>query len=178
MSDLEAAREGEPINAEEPALDKPTNQRTPSRVRKFFNAYAECGSVKAAAKVAGIHRSRHYQKLKTDAGYRNAFEAIEDQIGQELEDLAVERVRNGIQRQLFWRGKPIRQNGRLVYETEYDTQLHVTMLKRFRPKLYREHVTQELSGTINLNLADRLTAAVERVRLMRRNDSTTTERAG
>lgn len=113
MSVSKTAQKGPPVNAEESILSKPTNRGTPSRVRTFLNTYAECGSVKAAAKVAGIHRSMHYRKLEGDVEYRKAFDAMEDRVGQELEDLAIERVRNGVKRQLFWRDKPIKtKNGR------------------------------------------------------------------
>jgi hypothetical protein len=110
----------------------------------------------------------HYHRLKNDPVYREMFEQAQDQIGQQLEDLAVERVRNGVKRQLFWRGKPMLQNGRLVYETQHDHQLHITMLKRFRPKLYREHVVQEHTGSINL--VERLEAARARLIAMKREE--------
>lgn len=110
----------------------------------------------------------HYHRLETDPDYRQAFDVLQDQIGQELEDLGVERVRNGVKRQLFWQGEPVRQNGRLVYEVHYDTQLHITMLKRFRPKLYREHIVQEHTGTINL--VERLEAARARLIAIKRKE--------
>jgi hypothetical protein len=150
------------------AKKSPAHKRTPSRTRIFLDTYADCGNVRAAAKVAGIHRSMHYHRLETDPDYRQAFDVLQDQIGQELEDLGVERVRNGVKRQLFWQGEPVRQNGRLVYEVHYDTQLHITMLKRFRPKLYREHIVQEHTGTINL--VERLEAARARLIAIKRKE--------
>jgi hypothetical protein len=147
----------------------PEKKSTPSRKRAFLDAYAECGSVTAAAQVAGINRRMHYRQLESDAEYRKGFESLQDRIGQELEDLAVERVRNGFKRLLLHRGKPIKmKNGHLLYETDYDTQLHITMLKRFRPKLYREHIVQEHSGSINL--VERLEAARARLLEIRRKE--------
>ena len=151
----------------------PAKKTTPSRVSVFLNAYAATGSVTAAAKAAGIDKKLHYRRLETDAEYRKAVEALQDRVGQELEDLAVERVRDGFKRQLHWRGRPMRsKNGHLVYETQFDTQLHVTMLKRFRPKLYREHATVEHTGSINL--VERLEAARARLVALKRDD----EKAG
>ena len=147
----------------------PAKKSTPSRVRAFLDAYAASGNVTAAAAAAGISKGLHYQKLNRDAEYRKAFDGVQDQIGQELEDLAVDRVINGVKRQLYWRGKPIKtKNGHLVYETEFDTQLHITMLKRFRPKLYREHIVQEHTGSINL--VERLEAARARLIALRREE--------
>jgi len=147
----------------------PAKKSTPNRVRTFLNAYAACGSVKTAAETAGISRGLHYQKLERDASYRKSFEALQDQIGQELEDLAVERVRNGFKRQQFWRGKPMKhKSGHLVYEVVFDTQLHITLLKRFRPKLYREHIVQEHTGSVNL--VERLEAARARLIAMKKEE--------
>ena len=146
----------------------PEKKTTPGRVRVFLDAYAACGSVTAAAAAAGIDRKMHYRKLEGDAEYRKAFDALQDRVGQELEDVAVIRAIEGTKRQLFWRGKPMRQNGRLVYETDYDNQLLTVMLKRFRPKLYREHVVQEHTGSINL--VERLEAARARLIAMKREE--------
>jgi hypothetical protein len=147
----------------------PAKKSTPSRVAVFLEAYAGSGSVTAAAKAAGIDKNMHYRRLETDAEYRKRFEALQDRVGQELEDLGVERVRDGFKRQLHWRGKPMKtKNGHLVYETQFDTQLHLTMLKRFRPKLYREHVVQEHTGSINL--VERLEAARARLVAVKREE--------
>jgi hypothetical protein len=147
----------------------PAKKTTPSRVAVFLEAYAGCGSVTAAAKAAGIDKNMHYRRLESDAEYRKRFESLQDRVGQELEDLGMERVRNGFKRQLHWRGKPMKtKNGHLVYEVDFDTQLHLTMLKRFRPRLYREHVVQEHTGSINL--VERLEAARARLIAIKRED--------
>ena len=54
-----------------------------------------------------------------------------------------------------------------------DSHLLLALLKRFRPDAYRERV----SADISISLVERMTAAVERVRMMRRNDQSI-ERAG
>jgi hypothetical protein len=147
----------------------PAKKSTPSRKAQFLEAYAGSGNVTAAAATVGINPKLHYRALKSDPEYRATFEALGDRVGQDLEDLAVDRVRNGFKRQLFHKGKPIKtKNGHLVYETEYDTQLHITMLKRFRPKLYREHIVQEHTGSINL--VERLEAARARLIAIKREE--------
>jgi hypothetical protein len=147
----------------------PAKKSTPSRVSAFLEAYACSGSVTASAAAAGISREAHYKRLERDAEYRKAFEAIADRAGQHLEDIAMDRACNGTKRQLFWRGKPIKtRNGHLVYEVDYDNQLLALLLKRFRPKLYREHVVQEHTGSINL--VERLEAARARLVALRREE--------
>jgi hypothetical protein len=147
----------------------PAKKTTPSRVAVFLEAYAGSGSVTAAAKAAGIDRKAHYRKLETDAEYRKTFEGLADQAGQHLEDILMDRACNGVKRQLHWRGKPMKtKNGHLVYEVEYDNQLGVTLLKRLRPKLYREHIVQEHTGSINL--VERLEAARARLVAVKRDE--------
>jgi len=147
----------------------PAKKSTPSRVAVFLEAYAGSGSVTAAAKAAGIDKTMHYRRLETDAEYRKTFEALADRAGQHLEDILMDRACNGVKRQLHWRGKPMKtKNGHLVYEVEYDNQLGVTLLKRLRPALYREHVVQEHTGSINL--VERLEAARARLVAVKREE--------
>jgi hypothetical protein len=147
----------------------PAKASTPSRVAVFLEAYAGSGSVTAAAKAAGIDKNLHYRRLESDAEYRKRFEALQDRVGQEIEDVLVDRAINGTKRQLHWRGKPMRtRDGHLVYEVEYDNQLGVTLAKRFRPRLYREHIVQEHTGSINL--VERLEAARARLIAIKREE--------
>jgi hypothetical protein len=147
----------------------PAKKTTPTRVAAFLEAYAGCGSVTAAAKAAGIDKAMHYRRLEKDGEYRKAFEGLQDRVGQELEDVLMDRAINGTKRQLFWRGKPMKtRDGHLVHEIEYDNQLGVTLAKRFRPKLYREHVVQEHTGSINL--VERLEAARARLIAIRKEE--------
>ena len=147
----------------------PAKKSTLSRVSRFLEAYAGCGSVTAAAKAAAIDKSLHYRRLEKDAEYRKAFEALQDRVGQELEDVLVDRAINGVKRQQFWRGKPMKtRDGHLVYEIEYDNQLGLALAKRFRPKLYREHIMQEHTGSINL--VERLEAARARLLTIKREE--------
>jgi hypothetical protein len=147
----------------------PAKKSTPSRVAVFLEAYAGSGSVTAAAKAAGISREAHYKRLEVDAEYRKRFEAMADRAGQHLEDILMDRACNGVKRQLHWRGKPMKtRDGHLVYEIEYDNQLGVTLAKRFRPKLYREHIVQEHTGSINL--VERLEAARARLIAVKREE--------
>jgi hypothetical protein len=147
----------------------PEKKSTPTRVNLFLAAYAGCGSVTKAATAAGISREAHYKRLEKDAEYRKAFEGLQDRVGQHLEDILMERACNGVKRQLHWRGKPMKtKDGHLVYEVEFDNQLGLALAKRFRPHLYREHVVQEHTGSINL--VERLEAARARLIAMRREE--------
>ena len=107
--------------------------------------------------------------MKNDATYQKAFEAVAEDIGRDLEIEAIRRAM-GAKRPMYYRGKAVKtgRNGRTVYEFEYSDQLLIALLKRFRPALYREHTTTEVSGSIDL--VDRMQAARKRLIEMKRND--------
>jgi hypothetical protein len=132
------------VTKPEEILSKPANKSTPARMRIFLDTYAQTGRVNRACEVAHITPRTHYRKLE-DPVYRQAFEKAEQQVGQMLEDAAVERALNG------------------------DSHLLLALLKRFRPALYREHVTTEVTGTIEL--VERMQAARKRLVEMRANDA-------
>lgn len=134
---------------------------------RFLKAFASCGVVTKACKAAKIVRQTHYDAMKENPLYRAAFEATEERVGDMLEDLAVERVCEG--RLVLYQGEPVEVNGGFL--REYDTPLHITLLKRFKPAAYREHASLEVSGTINL--AERMKAAEQRLLAMKRDTGTT-----
>jgi hypothetical protein len=129
----------------EDVLSKPANKSTPARLHAFLEAYAKTGRVTLACEAAHIAHNTHYRRLGSDPVYRAAFAQAEQQVGQMLEDTAVERALDG------------------------DNHLLLALLKRFRPQLYREHVTAEVSGSIEL--VERMQAARQRVFDMRKADA-------
>ena len=146
---------------------QPALKTTVAKLRRFIRAYAETGYVNQSCEIAGIARMSHYRRLQTDAAYQRAFEEAQEQVGQMLEDLAVERVREGNRRLVLYQGEPVTVNGEFLYEVEYDTHLHHVLLKRFRRELYKERVEQQISGEITI--VERIGAARKRVLEMNRS---------
>lgn len=140
--------------------------------RAFIAAYAATANMTAAATAAKTNRSNHYKWMTNDETYRRAFEAIQEEVGQTLEDEAVRRAHEGVKRPVMYRGKPVKQGRRILYEIEYSDQLLIALLKRFRPNLYRERTVTEVTGSIEL--VDRLQAARKRLIEMKRNDASPT----
>ena len=87
----------------------------------------------------------HYRRLQSDPVYRQAFEEATEEVGQMLEDLAVDRAYDG------------------------DNHVLLALLKRFRPELYRERISTDT--TITINLVERMTAANERLLTLRRSNA-------
>jgi len=141
----------------------------------FLAAYAATASIGLAAEKAHVKRQNHYEWLRAEQGreakdreYTNAWETIQDEVAQTLEDEAVRRAHQGVKRPVLYKGEPVKINRRVLYHLEYSDQLLALLLKRFRPALYREHVTTEHSGSIEI--VERLHAARKRLFEMRKAD--------
>jgi hypothetical protein len=82
-----------------PAPPKPKRAPRTPRIDKraaFLAAYAECGSIRDAAKAARIERSAHYRWLKADPDYFARFQEADAHATQSLEDEAMERAMRGV----------------------------------------------------------------------------------
>ena len=152
----------------EPILSRPANKRTAARMRKFLEVYQRTGRLTEAARIAGVDRRTHYRKLE-DPAYRAAFEATEQRAAQELEDEAVRRAKDGVRRPVLYQGAPVKIGRRTLYYVEYSDTLLLALLKRFRPALYREHVTTERTGSTEI--VEHLQAARKRFIEMRAQDA-------
>jgi hypothetical protein len=53
-----------------------------------------------------------------------------------LEDEAVRRAVDGVRKPIFYKGKPIRICGEIVYETEYSDTLLIQLLKAYYPEKF------------------------------------------
>src|SRR4030095_1521706 len=144
------------------------------RQRAFLAAYAATASVKAAAAAAKLAFVTHYDWLKNDQTYRAAFEGVQDQAAQALEDEAVRRAHEGVKRPVLYQGKPVKtgrgRSSRILYETEYSDQLLLALLERVRPALYRARGATRGSGSIEI--VDRLQAGRQRLLEMRAKEQT------
>jgi hypothetical protein len=148
----------------EPRKRPPRNRSTHDQQKAFIAAFALSANLSAAAKAVKIERARHYDWIEFDEPYRRAFEAVQDQAAQTLEDEAVRRAYEGIRRPMYYRGKPVKtggRRGRQVFEVEYSDTLLLALLKRFRPALYRDKVVAEVTGSIDL--VERLQAGRQRL---------------
>jgi hypothetical protein len=69
----------------------------------------------------------------------------------------VRRAKDGVKRLVLYKGVPVKIGRRTIYHVEYSDMLLLALLKRFRPALYREHVSTEAYAQIgNLTEAARI----------------------
>lgn len=153
-----------------PPVAKTEISETYLKKRAFLGAYKSAGSVGAAADAAKIDRNRHYEWLRSDNVYRGIFESVQEDLADSLESEAIRRARDGVKRPVMYKGSQVKVGRRILYHQEYSDQLLITLLKRFRPALYREHVMTEVTGSVEL--IDRLNAGRQRVLEMRKAENT------
>lgn len=118
---------------------------TEEKLRIVLETYMKTGRLNFACDMAGIPRSTHYDRVKIDPVYAAAVETAERVVSQEIEDKVYECAIAG------------------------DMTAATLLLKRFRPELYRERISTDT--TITVNLVDRMTAANERLLMLRRGDA-------
>jgi hypothetical protein len=111
--------------AEPPVTGSPADHRTADRLLVFLSRYTSSGSMTRAARQAKISLDLHYEQLAADPEYRRAFEAAQRQMVDGLEAEA-------------------------FAERAGSDELLLFLVRAWRPDRYREHVIQELSGSIKL----------------------------
>jgi hypothetical protein len=125
-------------------LTTPSNKKTEAKLRLLLEHYAKHGRLLRACEAAGIDHATHYRKLQSEPNYRAAVETVEQQAAQQLEDRVYDMAMEG------------------------ELQAALVLLRRFRPNLYRERTSLEVSGTINLA---QILEAEQRVVRMKERDA-------
>lgn len=103
-------------------------------------AFAECGNVTQAAKIAAIPRTMHYDWLQKDARYAAAFADAQEQAADHLEQEARRRAVQGTREPIYYQGE------RVGFVRRYSDTLLIFLLKGARPEKYREVVKNVHTG--------------------------------
>jgi hypothetical protein len=109
--------------------------------RAFLAAFSRYGSRIKAAKLAKVDRRTHYNWLKDDTDYREAFAQAEIEAADSLEDAMTDMAFDG------------------------NVTAAIFLLKGLRPEKYRERSEVKVPGLANV--ADRLAAGRQRVAAQR-----------
>lgn len=129
-------------------MSLPDKIRHPKK-RAFLAAYVRTASIVRAAQTARIDRQDHYNWMKKDPAYAEAFDKSKDIAAQTLEDEAVRRAHQGCAKAVYHQGK------RVGIVTEYSDTLLIFLLKGLRPEKYREryeHSGKVDGGQINVDI--------------------------
>jgi hypothetical protein len=122
---------------------------TEARLKVFLDHYSKHGRVLQACEASGINFKTHYRHLQSDPEYRLAVEEAEQQAAQAVEDR--------------------------VYDMALDNDLQASLviLRRFRPSLYRDRASIDV--TADISISEALSAARQRVITIESNERTGTE---
>ena len=98
----------------------------------FLSAFAETGTITAAALIASVSRRTHYDWLENDSSYADAFREAEEEAADALEDEARRRAVDGVEEPVgFYRGE---HGG--TYVTRYSDALLRFMLEGRRRRVF------------------------------------------
>jgi len=123
--------------------------------RAFLAAFAECGTITQAAKAAGMYRQRHFEWVKADPAYADAFAHAEEEAIDGMEQEARRRAVDGIETNHY------DKDGKLLFtDHKYSDLLLIFLLKGARPDKYRERSVIEHGGRIEVSDPD---SAYERI---------------
>lgn len=135
--------------------------RTPEKREAFLSALADCGNVADAARQAGIARNALYLWKRDDSAFAAEWEAALIAGGENLEEEAIRRARDGWDEPVWYKGEQVGTMRR------YSDTLLIFLLKGLMPQKYGDRHRVELSG---LDLAGRLDAARKRVEALRKQE--------
>jgi hypothetical protein len=124
--------------------EKPAKGIVPNRTPKkaaFLAAFAEAGTVKHAAEIAGVSPKHPYYWLQNDSKFAAAFEQAKEDAIQSLEWEARRRAIEGRSEPVFYKGKRC-----AVIRKPSDTLL-IFLLKAARPEIYRDNYSPNPGAT-------------------------------
>jgi hypothetical protein len=166
-------------------LERVTEATRPARQNAVLAAFRTLANVSRACAAAKVSRRQHYTWLQEDPAYAAAFDRAKPEAAQRLVDEAVERGFHGYDQPLVFQGNftypPLRdKRGAILRDKKGEALLSdrplcirrksdsvlMFLLRAWLPKIYRERVDHEVSGS--LNIVHRLQAG--RDRLAKLND--------
>lgn len=111
-----------------------------SRQDQFLTLYESNANITKSCEALGIPRKLIYNWLDSDPEFKAKFEASEKLALGVLEDEAVRRAVQGVEKPIFWKGRKIAD------VKEYSDVLTIVLLKARAPHKYRENLRNEIVG--------------------------------
>jgi hypothetical protein len=123
---------------------------TAANRRRFLKAYAKCGAIAEAARLAKVDRGCHYDWMQ-DPDYRREFEAAHETACDMLESECRRRAVEGVEEPVIYQGElqyKLDKNGKrtnipLSIRRKSDVLL-IFLLKAARPEKYRDNWKGEI----------------------------------
>ncbi len=112
---------------------------TNPKKRAFLASFALCGSIVRSSKAAGVSNIMHYEWLKHDEQYRDAYAEAQVMVGDYLESVAIERATLGTEKAVYYQGEIV------GYETEHSDSLLKFLLRGAKPQKYSERIDMNVN---------------------------------
>lgn len=116
--------------------------RTSEKRSEFLSALADCGNVADAARQTGIARNALYLWKRDDPGFAEEWEAALTAGGENLEEEAIRRARDGWEEPVWYKGDQVGTVRR------YSDTLLIFLLKGLMPGKYGDRHRVEHSGEV------------------------------
>ena len=142
--------------------------RTPEKVRHqdnwyraFLSALRETGNVRFACEAAGIGRRTAYDARERLEWFAKAWALAKEDSADLLELEALRRARDGVPEPVIYKGRlateeVVTANGAVrripLTIQRYSDTLLIFLIKGVRPDKFRERISQEVSGSIDVNV--------------------------
>jgi hypothetical protein len=136
-----------PLVKSSPPIRRPSERHdgwTAKRRAKFLEVLARTANVRAAAEAAGKAKCTAYTLRRRDAEFARAWDAALASAMDELEAVAFERARDGVEKIV------VRSGGAPVAIREYSDRLLMFMLSRRRPEAYAAIAADEEDEELTL----------------------------
>jgi len=112
------------------------------RKARYLRAIEQAGTLAAGCRAARVSHNTVYAWREVDDVFAMAENQARSTFADALEEAAVRRARDGIER-------PVYQQGTLVgYETVYSDALLWNLLKATRPEKFRERLDMNVSSVV------------------------------
>lgn len=113
---------------------------TPKNRATFLQHFREVWTVTHAAAMTGIAPKTVYEWAKKDPGFAADFSHAREAVADMLEQEAIRRACQGINRPVYYKGQKVDTN------KEYSDTLLIFLLKGQKPEKYGDKVRQEITG--------------------------------
>lgn len=122
--------------------------------KRFLACFSATLNASRSSRVAKIDRQAHYRWMRDDPSYPARYREAQRQGIRTLEDHAVKLAHEGVKRMVIYKGKPVVYKGEIVYETEFDSQLIMFLLKAYDRKRFGDKIDTTFGPNWNGNLED------------------------
>jgi hypothetical protein len=139
LNDMNGSAPGTVVNKSLQRFTREDFRRVAAQVR-FLACFSATLNASRSSRVAKIDRQQHYRWLRDDPTYPGRFKEAMQMGIRTLEDHAVKLAHEGVKRMVTYKGKPVVYRGQVVYETEFDSQLIMFLLKNYDRKRFGDKI--------------------------------------